>query len=88
MLAFYTWGTLIDDRSPGVRPDAALAELCRCLGARAKIMYGSEIGHSGFLTGMNHVGYNIMIPGLTEARHRVESLDWGQFVEFRKETDV
>ena len=79
-----TWGTLVDEAPREKRPEKLIAELSSCLGGAAKILHGSEIGHSGFLVGKNQVQYSTILPHFTEARHRLNSLDWGQAVKFQK----
>ncbi|MBI4327231.1 MAG: hypothetical protein HY674_18500 [Chloroflexi bacterium] len=79
-----TLGTLVDDAPRDNRLKALIADLSRCLGGAAKILHGSEMGHSGFVVGSQQIRYSIHLPGFTEARHRVEDLEWGQVVEFRR----
>jgi hypothetical protein len=80
-----TFGTLVDDAPLAKRPEHAREELAHSLHSAAKILYGSDIGRSGFLAGPNHLGYTFVLPYFSEARQRVDSLDWGDVVEFCKE---
>ncbi|MEK7685839.1 MAG: hypothetical protein AAB466_10495 [Verrucomicrobiota bacterium] len=79
-----TLGTLVDDAPRDDRPEELIEDLSRCLGGAAKILHGSEMGHSGFVVGNQQIRYSIHLPGFTEARHRIEDLEWGQVAEFRR----
>lgn len=75
---------LIAEHYGANRPGELIDELSRSLGNAIKIVHGSEVGHSGFLVGKTQMGHSVILPHFTEARHRVESLEWGQIVEFQK----
>lgn len=79
-----TWGTLVDEAPREKRPEKLIAELSSCLGVDVKILHGSEIGHSGFLVGKNQVQYSTILPHFSEARHRLNRLEWGQVIKFQK----
>ncbi len=79
-----TWGTLVDEAPRDNRPEKLISELSRCLSGSAKILHGSEVGHSGFLVSKSQVQYSTILPHFTAARHCLNSLEWGQVVKFHK----
>jgi len=84
-----TYGALADEEKGGEQPRRLIEALKRSLPSDIKILYGWEVGHSGFLVGREQLAYNIILPHMTKARHRVHELNWGEVVEFDpKETNA
>ena len=81
-LVLLTLGTLPFESPWEGRPQEFIGALSRTFGSAAKILYGSTIGHCGFL-GRTRIHYALLTPQLTEARQHVGSLDWGQVVEYQ-----
>jgi hypothetical protein len=83
-----TIGTLVDDAPRDQRPKKLITEISSALGTTVKILHGSEMGQSGFVVGNQQIRYSIHLASFTEARHRVDALDWGQVVAFTKTKNV
>jgi hypothetical protein len=77
-----TYGISLDNEKGDHQPKRLLDALKRGYPSDTKILYGAEVGHSGFLVGQKHIAYNIFLPHLTKARHRVHELNWGEVLEF------
>ena len=81
-LILMTLGTLLFESPWEGRPQEMVGALSQAFGSTAKILYGSSIGHCGFL-GVRRLHHALLTPQLTEARQHVGSLDWGQVIEFQ-----
>ena len=88
-IVLVTYGALADEEKGDQQPRGLLDALERSFPSDVKILYGAEVGHSGFMVGREHLAYNILLPHLTKARHRLHDLSWGEVFEFNpKETNA
>src|SRR5260221_11365943 len=53
-----TYGALADEEKGDHQPRRLIEALKRSLPSDIKILYGAEVGHSGFLVGQKHLAYN------------------------------
>jgi hypothetical protein len=81
-----TYVALADDERGDQKLESLIGALKRGFLSDIKIVFGSEFGHSGFLVGPRHLTYNILLPHLTEARHRLHDISWGEALQFNART--
>jgi hypothetical protein len=77
-----SYGALADDQKAEDESESLLEDLKRQYPSGVKILHGPELGYSGFFVGSRHIAYNIILPHLTKARHRLEGLNWGEVEQF------
>ena len=77
-----TYGTAGTEALPKGRRFALIEALRDKFGPQIKIVHGAGIGHSGYVGGKSGGRFNYILPGLKEAKTRLEDLQPGEIVEF------
>jgi len=71
-----------------VKRRAIIESMTRLFQGNFKLLYGSGMGHTGFIASKSHLLLATSIPNFTEMRHRVNEMQWGTIEEFKLSTDV
>ena len=81
-LVVITYGTAGTESFPKGRRFTLMEALRQKFGAQIQIVHGAGIGHSGYVGGQSGGRFSFILPGLDEAKGRVQNLEFGEVQEF------